>query len=285
MPEDAIAFQGSPGAYSDLACRQVRPDLKTHPCVTFEEAFEAVQSGRCRFGMIPVDNSLAGRVADVHHLLPDSGLFIIGEHFQRVNHQLLVLPGVRESELEVVSSHVHALNQCRRLIHHLGLRRDVHSDTAGAARALAESGTRQRAVIASSLAAELYGLEVLRSDIEDEDHNTTRFLLMARQEQLPEPDQPCLTSLMFSVGNTPAALYDALGSFAINSVNMVKLESYLDEDFKAADFFVDIEGHRQSPGVRRALERLDRHTAQTPLRIFGTYPAHPFRRNLISPSL
>lgn len=279
MSEDAIAFQGSPGAYSDLACRQVRPDLNTIPCVTFEDAFEAVQSGRCGYGMIPVDNSLAGRVADVHHLLPGSGLFIIGEHFQRVNHQLLVQPGVREDDLEVVSSHIHALNQCRRLINRLGLRRDVHSDTAGAARALAESGERHRAVIASSLAAELYGLEVLRSDIEDEDHNTTRFLLMARQEQLPAPEQLCITSLMFSVGNTPAALYDALGSFAINSVNMVKLESYLNEDFQAADFFVDIEGHREHIGVARALDRLSRHNAEGQLRIFGTYPAHPFRSN------
>jgi prephenate dehydratase len=274
---DRIAFQGFLGAYSDLACRSVFPGMASLPCASFEDTFAAVREGRARFAMIPVDNSVAGRVADIHHLLPHGGLFIVGEHFQRVNHQLLALPEAELADLQVVGSHVHALSQCRRVIRQLGLRLNVHADTAGAAKELAETGERSRGVIASALAAEIYGLKILRSNIEDAEYNTTRFLIMARAPlHMPLNETPVVTSLIFRVRNIPAALYKALGGFATNGVNLTKLESYLvGGGFTAAQFYADIDGHPAQRPVRLALEEL--HFFAEEVEYLGTYPADPFR--------
>jgi len=272
-----IAFQGAPGAYSDLACRTARPELATLPCRSFDDAFAALRDGAAGLAMIPIENSVAGRVADIHHLLPDSGLHIIGEHYQRVNHHLLALPGSRIGEITHVHSHIHALNQCRRLIRELGLEPVVRIDTAGAAGEIAAAGDRTQAVIASELAGAIYGLESLRANIEDQAHNTTRFLIMAREALLPHPKaSPCMTSFVFRVRNVPAALYKALGGFATNSVNLTKLESYLiGGGFDAAQFYAEVEGHPEHRGLRLALEELDFFSRE--VRILGVYPQHPFR--------
>ena len=275
--ENTIAFQGQPGAYSHLACREAYPDLAIQPCPAFENAFEAVTDGRARLAMIPIENSLAGRVADIHHLLPESGLFIVAEHFQRVNHCLLAVPGAKLAEIKSVHSHVHALGQCRKLIRELGLHAEVHADTAGAARQVAQTGDPTVAAIASRLAAETHCLEVVRADVEDAGHNTTRFIVMARDEARPEPGAgPTMTTFVFRVRNVPAALYKAMGGFATNGVNMVKLESYqVGGSFNATQFYADIEGHPDDGPVRLALEELDFFTDY--LTILGAYPAHPFR--------
>ena len=277
-PENTIAFQGQPGAYSNLACREAYPDLDILPCPSFENAFEAVTEARARLAMIPIENSVAGRVADIHHLLPQSGLFIVAEHFQRVNHNLLALPGAELADIKTVHSHVHALGQCRKLIRELGLRAEVHADTAGAARQVAEMGDKSVAAIASRLAAETYGLDVLRADVEDAGHNTTRFVVMARDEMRPRPGAgPTMTTFVFRVRNVPAALYKAMGGFATNGVNMVKLESYqVGGSFNATQFYADIEGHPDDRPVQLALEELNFFTDH--VNILGAYPAHPFRR-------
>ena len=276
-PTKRIAFQGLAGAYSHLACGEAYPDLKALPCVSFEAAFEAVLTGEAALAMIPIENSVAGRVADIHHLLPDSGLHIIAEHFQRVAHQLLTIKGATIGGLKTVHSHIHALPQCRKLIRELGLEPKVHADTAGAAAELAASGDLSAAVIASSLAAETYGLEILRSGIEDADNNTTRFVVMAKEPADPEPgDGPVMTTFVFRVRNVPAALYKALGGFATNGVNMVRLESYMtDGSFTATQFYADIEGHPSDRLVRLALEELGFFTRT--VKVLGVYPAHPFR--------
>ena len=276
-PTKRIAFQGLAGAYSHLACGEAYPDLKALPCVSFEAAFEAVLTGEAALAMIPIENSVAGRVADIHHLLPDSGLHIIAEHFQRVAHQLLTIKGATIDGLKTVHSHIHALPQCRKLIRELGLEPKVHADTAGAAAELAASGDLSAAVIASSLAAETYGLEILRSGIEDADNNTTRFVVMAKEPADPEPgDGPVMTTFVFRVRNVPAALYKALGGFATNGVNMVRLESYMtDGSFTATQFYADIEGHPSDRLVRLALEELGFFTRT--VKVLGVYPAHPFR--------
>ena len=273
---ERIVFQGLAGAYSHLACREAYPHMEPSPCVSFEAAFEA-EEGEAALAMIPIENSVAGRVADIHHLLPDSGLHIVAEHFQRVSHQLLVIKGASIDGLETVRSHIHALPQCRKLIQELGLAPLVHADTAGAAADLAASGDRSAAVIASSLAAETYGLEILRSDIEDADNNTTRFVVMAREPADPLPgDGPVMTTFVFRVRNVPAALYKALGGFATNNVNMVKLESYMtDGAFTATQFYADIEGHPSDTPVRLALEELGFFTRS--VKVLGVYPANPFR--------
>jgi prephenate dehydratase len=276
-PNELIAFQGLAGAFSELACRTVFPDMQTLPCAAFEDVFAAVHDGDARLAMIPIENSIAGRVADIHHLLPDSGLHIIGEHYQRVNHQLLACKGVTLEELETVHSHVHALSQCRILIRELGLKPIVHADTAGAAKELAESGDRKMAAIASTLAAETYGLDVLRDNIEDEEHNTTRFIIMAPEPIDPDPDEkPVVTSFVFRVRNVPAALYKALGGFATNGINMTKLESYMVRgQFVATQFYADIEGHPAQRPVRLALEELGFFSHE--VKILGVYPASPHR--------
>lgn len=277
LPEKTIAFQGEPGANSHIAAHEACPDMVSLPCDTFEDVFAAVNEGRARLGMIAVENSLAGRVADVHHLIPGAGLYIVGEHFLRVRHQLLGLKGAKLEGLKTVHSHIHALGQCRRVIRELGLKAVVAADTAGAARQIAEAGDPSHAAFASSLAAEIYGLDVLRANVEDAEHNTTRFLIMAKEPNDAEPeDEPVITSFIFRVRNVPAALYKALGGFATNGVNMTKLESYqLEGTFNASQFYADIEGHPASRHVRLALEELEFFTSE--LRILGVYKAHPYR--------
>lgn len=276
-PEKTIAFQGEAGANSHIACREAFPDMISLPCDTFEDVFAAVSEGRARLGMIAIENSLAGRVADVHHLIPGSGLYIVGEHFLPVRHQLLGLKGTKIEDIKTVHSHVHALGQCRRVIRELGLKAVVAADTAGAARQIAEEGDPSRAAIASSLAASIYGLDILRPNIEDAAHNTTRFIVMANEPNDADPeDEPVITSFIFRVRNVPAALYKALGGFATNGVNMTKLESYqLEGTFNASQFYADIEGHPSSRNVRLALEELEFFTSE--LRILGVYKAHPYR--------
>jgi len=276
-PANTISFQGMPGAYSMMACRAAYPDMTPLSCRTFVDAFEAVEEGRAAIAMIPIDNSVAGRVADIHHLMPESGLHIIGEHFQRVNHQLLGVPGARIEDLTHVHSHVHALNQCRKLFAETGVEAVVHVDTAGAAKDIAAKGDKTQGAISSELAAELYGLEILRSDVEDAEHNTTRFVVLAREPIDPGAERDdVVTTFVFGVRNIPAALYKALGGFATNGVNMTKLESYVDGDFVVAQFYADVEGHPSQRPLQLALEELDFFTNE--LHILGTYPAHPFRK-------
>lgn len=275
-PSRTIAFQGSAGAYSDLACRNAYPEWTTLPCGSFESAFEAVEEGRAELAMIPIENTIAGRVADIHALLPGAGLHIVGEHFERVRHQLLAPPSATFDTIKRVRSHVHALGQCRRAIRRLGLQAIVHVDTAGAAADLAQSGDIEEAAIASSLAAEMYGLRVLATDIEDEKHNTTRFIVLSREPVEPGRDGYVITTFIFRVRNVPAALYKALGGFATNGVNMTKLESYMVEgELTASQFYADIEGHPEQASVRNALEELDFFSRE--VRILGVYPAHSFR--------
>ena len=226
--------------------------------------------------MIPIDNSIAGRVADIHHLMPHCGLHIIGEHFLRVNHHLLAVPGARLEGIKAIHSHVHALNQCRRLLRELAIIPKVHADTAGAAAEVAQAGRTDQAAIASRLAAEIYGLEILRSDIEDAEHNTTRFIILAREPVEPPPyEGPVITSFLFQVRNVPAALYKALGGFATNGVNMIKLESYVDAGFNQAQFYAEVMGHPEQPPLRNAFEELAffSHDVER----LGVYSAHPFR--------
>jgi prephenate dehydratase len=277
---DKIAYQGEPGANSHIACREACPGLEPMACRTFEDAFAAVKDGAAARAMIPIDNSVAGRVADIHHLLPASNLYIVGEHFLRVHHQLLVVPGTRPDQLRTVHSHVHALGQCRKVIRELGLRPVVAADTAGAARELAELADSGRAAIATALAAEIYGLETLRANIEDEEHNTTRFIILAADPQDAEAGNgPVMTSFVFRVRNVPAALYKALGGFATCGVNMTKLESYqLEGQFSATQFYADIEGHPAERNVRIALEELAFFTSYC--RLLGTYPASPYRAEI-----
>ena len=271
-----IAFQGAHGAYSDMSCRAVFPDLETLPCDSFDQAFRAVMDGRSDLAMIPVDNTIAGRVADVHHLMPQGDLFIIGEHFQPINHMLLGLPGTKLGDVKHVHSHVHAIPQCRKFLNKLQVKSHVHADTAGAAKEIAAKGDAQHAAIASELAAEIYNLEILERDIEDQAHNVTRFLILSTEPHFPDPDEDdVITSLLFEVRNIPASLYKALGGFATNGLSMTKLESYVDEQFQAARFFCDIEGHHESPSFQRALEELGFFAKD--VKLLGTYKAHPFR--------
>jgi len=276
-PALTIAFQGAPGAYSDLACRTAQPAMTTLPCATFEEAFAAVREGQAALAMIPIDNSVAGRVADIHHLLPDSGLHIIGEHFQQVVHHLLAPKGATVAGLKTVHSHVHALPQCRRLIGELGLKPIVHADTAGAAADVAARNNATQSAIASELAGQIYCLVSLRADVADPKDNTTRFVLMRREPLDPDPAAgPIITSFVFRVRSVPAALYKALGGFATNGVNITKLESYMiDGRFTVAQFYADIDGHPDQRPVRLALEELSFFSRE--VRILGVYPASPFR--------
>src|SRR4051794_2819753 len=276
--QNRIAFQGEPGANSHLAARDAYPRMQALACPTFEDALAAVKTGEAKLAMIPIENSVAGRVADIHHLLPHSGLYIVAEHFERVRHQLLTLPDVKPAELKTVHSHVMALGQCRKAIRALKLKAVVAADTAGAARELRESGDRTAAAIASKLAAEIYGLKVARADIEDAEHNTTRFVVLAAKPvRVKKDDGPVVTSFMFRVRNVPAALYKALGGFATNGVNMTKLESYMVEgNFFATQFYADVEGHPEQRNLVFAFEELAFYSKE--MKILGVYPAHPFRR-------
>ena len=273
-----IAFQGRPGAYSDLACRIAFPDWRTLPCESFEAAMDAVREGRAGLAMIACENSLAGRVGDVHQLLPESGLFVVGEHFQRVEHCLLAPQGARLEGLKRAHSHEVALGQVRRLLKELHLQPVVQADTAGAAELVAQWNNPAECAIASSLAAELFGLEVLRRNVEDAAHNTTRFYVMARQPaDLPAGRAGLMTTFVFRVRNVPAALFKALGGFATNGVNMTKLESYMvGGQFTATQFLCDVEGHPEQPALRRALEELSFCSRET--RRLGVYPMSPFRK-------
>lgn len=274
-----ISFQGMPGANSDMACRRVFPGMDTLPCRTFEEAFQAVHDGNSVHAMIPIENSIAGRVADIHHLLPDSGLFIIGEYFLRLNHHLLAITGATEADLTHVHSHIHALNQSRNLIKELGLIAVEHVDTAGAAIDVMNWGDKTQAAIGSELAAELDGLVSLRQGVEDSEHNTTRFIILSKEPETPEPTRPDLiTSLVFRVRNVPAALFKAMGGFATNGVNITKLESYLRGDFVAAQFYADVEGHPDQRPLKLALQELAFFTHE--VKILGTYPGHEHRKTI-----
>ncbi|CAL8978939.1 prephenate dehydratase [Rhodoplanes serenus] len=274
-----IVFQGEPGANSDIACREAYPDYTPLPCPTFEDAFTALASGKAALGMIPIENSVAGRVADIHHLMPTSRLRIVAEWFLPIRNQLLAVKGATLDDLETVESHIMALGQCRRYLRKLGLKTRVAADTAGAARMIAEAGDKTRAAIASRLAAEIYGLDILAQDIEDESHSTTRFIVLAREPVAVAPGNgPVITTFVFQVRNIPAALYKALGGFATNGVNMTKLESYmLEGTFSATQFYADVEGHPEEPGLKLALEELAFFSQPKSLKILGVYPAHPFR--------
>ena len=272
-----IAFQGEPGANSHIAIVEAYPDATPLPCATFEDALAAIASGEADLGMIPIENSVAGRVADIHHLLPQSGLYIVGEWFLPIRHQLMAPRGATLEGIRTVESHVHALGQCRRIIRKLGVKPIVAGDTAGSARVVAERGDKSCAAIASRLAADIYGLDVLAEDIEDETHNTTRFVILAREEKwAAQGSGPLVTTFVFRVRNLPAALYKALGGFATNGVNMTKLESYMVEgNFFATQFYADVDGHPADRSLAFALEELKFFSKE--LRIVGVYPAHPFR--------
>jgi prephenate dehydratase len=272
-----VSYQGEPGANSHLACREVLADFEPVACPTFEDALAAVKSGEARYAMIPIENSVAGRVADIHHLLPEAGLHIVGEHFLRVRHQLMALPGASLATVKKALSHTQALGQCRNTLRKLGLAAIPEADTAGSARIVAEANDTGLAAIATSLAAEIYGLKILMHDIEDEKHNTTRFVILANEPDNANPgDGQIVTTFIFRVRNVPAALYKAMGGFATNGVNMTKLESYqLDGRFVATMFFSDIEGHPDDAPVARALEELSFFC--TELKILGAYKASPYR--------
>jgi len=275
-PEQTIAFQGSLGAYSDMSCRAAYPAMSTLPCRNFEDAFQTVRDGKAALAMIPIDNTVAGRVADIHHLLPDSGLHIIGEHFQPVNHHLLGVSGAKLEDITHAHSHIHALNQCRNFNQSHKILPVDHVDTAGAAKDIAEWGDKTQAAISSKLAAEIYDLEVLAKDLEDTEHNTTRFIVMSRDPITADPSiSPVMTTFVFRVRNLPAALYKAMGGFATNGVNMTKLESYMRGDFVATQFYADVEGHPEDQGLKNALDELRFFTHE--VTILGIYPRHPYR--------
>lgn len=277
MTKKRISFQGEPGANSHLACREAYPDYEPMPCATFEDAFAAVTSGEAALAMIPIENSVAGRVADIHHLMPRSGLHIVAEWFLPVKHQLMAPKGATLDGIRTVESHVHALGQCRNIIRKLKIKALVAADTAGSAREVAERGDKTCAAIASRLAAEIYGLDILVEDVEDESHNTTRFIVLSREPQWAEPGNgPVVTTFIFRVRNIPAALYKAMGGFATNGVNMTKLESYMIEgNFFATMFYADIEGHPDDHNVALALKELEYFSKET--KVLGVYPAHPYR--------
>jgi prephenate dehydratase len=275
-----IAYQGEPGANSDAACREMYPAMTTVPCPTFEDAFEAVTAGDADLAMIPVENNIAGRVADIHRLLPDSGLHIVAEHFLPIHFHLAAVPGATLAEIRTVRSHVHALAQCRKAIREHGWTSQVAEDTAGSAREVAERGDRTVASLCPPRAAAIYGLEVLAKNVEDEHHNTTRFIVLSKEPATYEPGSaPMITSFVFQVRNVAAALYKALGGFATNGVNMTKLESYqLGGGFFATRFYADVEGHPDDPNLSVALEELAFFCVH--LRIIGTYPASGFRTTI-----
>ncbi|MEQ1697637.1 MAG: prephenate dehydratase [Hyphomicrobiaceae bacterium] len=282
MPSNAntpprISYQGEPGANSHLACNEAFPGLEPVPCPTFEDALSAVKQGDCRYAMIPIENSVAGRVADIHHLLPKADLYVTGEHFLRVRHQLMALPTATLATVKQVYSHTQALGQCRQTLRKLGIKPVPEADTAGSARLVAQSGDTSIAAIASSLAAEIYGLKILKTDVEDEAHNTTRFVVLANEPDDAEPGNGAVvTTFLFRVRNVPAALYKALGGFATNGVNITKLESYqLEGTFNASMFFADIEGHPNDRPVRLSLEELSFFSSE--VKILGTYPASGYR--------
>ncbi|MBZ0127588.1 MAG: prephenate dehydratase [Rhodobacteraceae bacterium] len=274
-----ISFQGEPGAYSHQACHEAMPDYQAIPCATFEDAIDALRSGETDLAMLPVENSTYGRVADIHHLLPDSGLHIVGEAFVRVHINLLAVKGTKLSEIRSATSHTVLLGQCREFLRKHGLKPVTGADTAGSARHIAELADPARAALASELAGEIYGLDVLARHIEDHANNTTRFLIMSRDNDMSRRAETMMTTFVFRVRNIPAALYKAMGGFATNSVNMVKLESYMvGGSFAATQFYADIEGHPDDPNVRLAMDELAYFT--TDVKVLGVYPADPYRKEI-----
>ena len=277
-----ISFQGEPGANSDTACRNMYPDMEPLPCPTFEDAFNAVETGKADLAMIPIENTIAGRVADIHHLLPESRLHIVGEYFLPIHFQLMVLKGVTRKEINTVHSHIHALGQCRMIVRANGWKPVVAGDTAGAAKLVSETGDRSMAALAPRLAADLYKLEIIAENVEDTENNVTRFVILSRDEEWAHrgsAEEKLVTTFVFNVRNIPAALYKALGGFATNTINMTKLESYqLGGKFVATQFYADIEGHPNDPNVRRALEELRFFSEK--VRILGVYKGHPMRGQL-----
>ena len=277
-----ISFQGDYGANSDMACRDMFPDMEPLPCQTFEDAFLAVENGEADLAMIPIENTIAGRVADIHHLLPESRLHIVGEYFMPIRFQLMVLPGVTRDEIRTVHSHIHALGQCRKIVRANGWKPVVAGDTAGAAKLVSELRDRSMAALAPRLAADLYGLDIIAENVEDTESNVTRFVVLSLEDQpiaRSAPEDVIVTTFVFNVRNIPAALYKALGGFATNGINMTKLESYqLGGKFIATQFYADIEGHPSDANVAQALEELKFFSEK--VRILGTYGAHPMRRML-----
>ena len=273
------AFQGERGANSHIACLAVYSDYEPLACATFEDALTAVSSGEAELGMIPIENSIAGRVADIHHLLPQADLHIIGEHFLPVHFQLMAPKGATLSTIKSVESHIHALGQCRSFIRRHGFTPVIAADTAGAARHIAETGDVTRAALAPRLAGDIYGLDVLADNVEDESHNTTRFVILSREQKwAAQGNGLIITSFIFRVRNVPAALYKAMGGFATNGVNMTKLESYMIEgNFFATMFYADVEGHPEDRPLKLALEELAFFSSH--MKILGVYPAHSFRRS------
>ena len=270
-----IAFQGYPGAYSHMACQAVKPDMDAIACASFEDMLNQVQDGKATLAMVPVENSTAGRVADIHHLLPESGLHIIGEHFQRVNHHLLAPHGSQIDKLKTVHSHAQGLAQCRQHIHKLGLTPIMHADTAGAAKDVASTGDSTVAAVASRLAAEIYDLDIIIDSLEDDKKNTTRFLIMAADPIIPDiGDGTMITTLVFQLRSVPAALYKALGGFATNGINLTKLESYLRPGVnEQAQFYMDVEGHIDEPAMVHAMEELQFYCMKDEVTVLGTYAA------------
>jgi prephenate dehydratase len=274
-----IAFQGELGANSHIACQEAYRGYEPLPCSTFEDAFATVRTGRAALAMIPIDNSLAGRVADIHSLLPQSGLHIVAEWFLPVQHQLMAPKGASLRTIRTVESHVHALGQCRNVIRSLGVKAVVAADTAGAARDVAEAGDVSRAALATELAAKIYGLKILKRNVADAKHNTTRFVVLARKPKWAKRGKkPVVTTFLFEVRNIPAALYKALGGFASNSINMTKLESYMvNGSFTATQFYADVDGHPEDRPLARALEELEFFSQPKSLKILGVYQAHGLR--------
>jgi len=269
-----IAFQGVPGAYSHMSCQAVKPDMEAVACASFEDMLNEVQEGRAKLAMVPVENSIAGRVADIHHLLPSSGLFIVGEHFQRVNHHIMAPHGAKLENLSHVHSHAQGLAQCRNRIRRLGLTPVMHADTAGAAKDVALSDDPKIGAIASRLAAEIYDLSILYESAEDDKQNTTRFLLMALEPSIPKLGNQMITTLVFQLRSVPAALYKALGGFATNGINLTKLESYIRAGvIEQAQFYMDVEAHIDDPSMQNALEELRFYCTKDEVHVLGTYPA------------
>ena len=274
-----IAFQGEAGANSHIACREAYRSYLPMPCPTFEDAFAAVRSGRAQLAMIPIDNSVAGRVADIHHLMPRSGLHIVGEWFLPVQHQLMAPRGASLKGIRTVESHIMALGQCRNIIRKLRIAAVVAADTAGAAREVSEADDLSRAALATKLAAKIYGLKILKKDVADDKHNTTRFVVLARKPHwASRKEKRVVTTFVFQVRNIPAALYKALGGFATNGVNMTKLESYMVEgSFAATQFYADVQGHPKDRALQLALEELEFVSQPRTLKILGVYPGHALR--------
>lgn len=271
-----ISFQGELGAYSHLACLTCFPDYEVISCKTFEDALSASIKDEVEMAMIPVENTVAGRVADIHTLLGNSSLKIYAEHFERVHHQLLANKDVGISDLKYVRSHAMGIGQCKKLIDNLSLTSIIMADTAGSAKYISEEDSKQDAAIASSLAAKIYDLKIIKENIEDDNNNTTRFLIMSKLQQERDDNLDYITSCIFEVKSIPSALYKALGGLATNGINMIKLESFIsDRDFNKAQFYLEFEGHSNDAPVKAALDEITHYTNQ--LNILGVYPKHPFR--------